>query len=65
MNNGLIQMRAYEFEQPLSIQQAQDKNIKQQIARLQIKQKQRRLQKQRERTNATAAQLTKLQNKSP
>ena len=58
-------MRAYEFEKPLSIQQTQDKNIKQQIARLQIRQKQHRLQTQRKRAADTAAQLTKLQNKSP
>ena len=58
-------MRAYEFVKPLSIQQTQDKNIKQQIARLQITQKQHRLQTQRKRAAATAAQLTKLQNKSP
>ncbi len=58
-------MRAYEFEKTLSIQQAADKALKQQAARIQIQQKRRRLQKQRERAAATAAQLTKLQNKSP
>jgi hypothetical protein len=58
-------MRAYEFEKPLTIQQAQDKALKQQAARIEIQRKQRRLQKQRERAAATAAQLTKLQNKSP
>ena len=57
-------MRAYEFEKPLSIQQTQDKSLKQQAKRIQIRQKQRRLQKQREKAAITTAQLTKLQNKS-
>ena len=58
-------MRAYEFEKPLTLQQTQEKSLKQQAARIQIKQKQLRLQKQRKQANDTAAQLTKLQNKSP
>ena len=58
-------MRAYEFEKPLTIQQTQDKILKQQALRIQIQQKQRRLQKQREKAAATTAQLTKLQSKSP
>ena len=58
-------MRAYEFEKPLTIQQAQDKSLKQQAKRIQIQQTQRRLQKQREKAAATTAQLTKIQNKSP
>ena len=57
-------MRAYEFEKPLTLKQAQDKSLKQQATRIKIQQKQRRLQKQRERVAATAQQLTKLQNKS-
>ena len=58
-------MRAYEFEKPLTLLQTQEKSLKQQAARIQIKQKQLRLQKQRKQANDTAAQLTKLQNKSP
>jgi hypothetical protein len=58
-------MRAYEFEKPLTIQQTQDKSLKQQAKRIQIQQTQRRLQKQREKATATTAQLSKLQNKSP
>ena len=56
-------MRFFEFEKPLTIQQAQQKNIKQQINRLQIQQKQQRLQKQKKQADATAQQLTKMQNK--
>jgi len=58
-------MRAYEFEKPLTIQQVQDKALKQQANRIRIKQKQLRLQKQRKQANNTASQITKLQNKSP
>jgi len=58
-------MRAYEFEKPLTLQQTQDKALKQQANRIQIKQKQLRLQRQRKQANDTAAQLTKLQNKIP
>ena len=57
-------MRAYEFEKPLSIQQSQDKALKQQAARIQIRQKQIRLQKQRKRAADTAQQITNLQDKS-
>ena len=56
-------MRFFEFEKPLTIMQSQQKNIKQQINRLQIQQKQQRLQKQKKQAAATAQQLTKLQNK--
>ena len=57
-------MRFSEFEKPLTLQQTQDKSLKQQAKRIQIRQKQLRLQKQHQQANATAAQLTKLQNKS-
>ena len=63
--SGLIKMRAFEFTQPLTIQQQQDKSLKQQAKRIQIRQKQQRLNKQREKVATTTAQLTKLQNKSP
>ena len=63
--SGLIKMRAFEFTHPLSIQQQQDKSLKQQAKRIQIQQKQQRLRKQRERVAATARQLTNLQNKNP
>lgn len=58
-------MRLYEFEKPLTAQQAIDKSLKQQAKRIQIRQKQLRLHKQHNQANATAAQITKLQNKSP
>ena len=61
--SGLIKMRAFEFTQPLTIQQQQDKSLKQQAKRIQIQQKQQRLQKQKKQAAATAQQLTKLQNK--
>lgn len=57
-------MRAYEFEKPMTLQQAQEKGLKQQVKKLQIQQKQARLRKQKERAAATASQITKLQNKS-
>ncbi len=63
--SGLIKMRAFEFTQPLTIQQQQDKSLKQQAKRIQIQQKQQCLRKQREKLAATTVQLTKLQNKSP
>ena len=62
--HGLMKMRAYEFEKPLTIQQSQEKGLKQQVKRLQIQQKQARLRKQKEQAAATASQITKLQNKS-
>lgn len=55
-------MRAYEFEKPLTIDQKQDKSLKQQARRIQIQQAQHRLQKQREKVAATTAQLVKLRN---
>jgi hypothetical protein len=58
-------MRAYEFEKPLTLQQTQDKTLKQQANGIRIRQKQLRLQKQREKAADTAVQITKLQNKSP
>lgn len=58
-------MRFSEFEKPYTLQQMQDKSLKQQARRIQIQQAQRRLQKQREKAAASAAQLAKLQNKSP
>ncbi len=59
------EMRFYEFAPISDIEQARAKSLKQQAKQIQIKQKQQRLQKQRERAAATAAQITKLQNKSP
>lgn len=57
-------MRASEFEAPLTLQQAQDKSLKQQANRLQIRLKQNRLQKQKSKAADTAQQIVKLQNKS-
>ena len=57
-------MRACEFEAPVSLQQAQEKNLKQQEKRIQIQLKQKRLQKQRSKVADTAQQIAKLQNKS-
>lgn len=57
-------MRAHEFEAPVSLQQAQEKSLKQQAKRIQIQLKQKRLQKQRSKFADTAQQITKLQNKS-
>ena len=57
-------MRACEFEVPVSLQQAQEKNLKQQEKRIQIQLKQKHLQKQRSKVADTAQQITKLQNKS-
>jgi hypothetical protein len=57
-------MRAFEFEKPLTLQQAQEKSLKQQVRRLQIQQKQQRLHKQRNRAAITAQQIVNLQNKS-
>ena len=57
-------MRAHEFEGPVSLQQAQEKSLKQQAKRIQIQLKQNRLQKQRSKVADTAQQITKLQNKS-
>lgn len=53
-----------EIEKPLTLQQAQEKSLKQQAKHIDILQKQRRLQKQRNKAAATAQQITKLQNKS-
>ena len=57
-------MRASEFEKPLTLQQAQEKSLKQQAKRIGIQLKQQRLQKQKSRATDTAKQITKLQNKS-
>ena len=57
-------MRASEFEKPLTLQQAQEKSLKQQAKRIEIQLKQQRLQKQKSRATDTAKQITKLQNKS-
>ena len=56
-------MRASEFEKPLTLQQAQEKSLNQQAKRIEIQQKQQRLQKQRSRAAATAQQIVNLQNK--
>lgn len=53
-----------EIEKPLTLQQAQEKSLKQQAKHIDILQKQRRLQKQRNKAAATAQQITKLQNTS-
>jgi hypothetical protein len=57
-------MREFEFEKPLSLHQAQEKSLKQQANRLQIRLKQNRLQKQKSKAAHTAQQIVKLQNKS-
>ena len=57
-------MRASEFEKPLTLQQAQEKSLKQQAKRIEIQLKQQRLQKQKSRAADTAQQIAKLQNKS-
>lgn len=57
-------MRASEFEKPITLQQAQEKSLKQQANRLQIRLKQNRLQKQKSKIADTAQQISKLQNKS-
>ena len=56
-------MRAFEFEKPLTLQQAQEKSLKQQAKRIEIQLKQQRLQKQKSRATDTAQQIPKLQNK--
>jgi hypothetical protein len=63
-SSGLKRMRASEFEAPLTLQQAQEKSLKQQAHRLQIRLKQNRLQKQKSKAADTAQQILKLQNKS-
>jgi hypothetical protein len=60
-----MRMRLCEFEKPLTLQQTQDKALKQQAKRIQLKQKQLRLQKLHKQANDAASQITKLQNKSP
>ena len=57
-------MRASEFEKPLTLQQAQEKSLKQQAKRIEVQLKQQRLQKQKSRAADTAQQIAKLQNKS-
>ena len=57
-------MRASEFEKPLTLQQAQEKSLKQQAKRIEIQLKQQRLQTQKSRAADTAQQIAKLQNKS-
>ena len=57
-------MRASEFEKPLTLQQAQEKSLKQQAKRIEVQLKQNRLQKQKSRAADTAQQIAKLQNKS-
>lgn len=57
-------MRAFEFEKPLTIQQAKEKSLKQQAKRIEVQLKQQRLQKQKSRAADTAQQIAKLQNKS-
>lgn len=57
-------MRASEFEKPLTLQQAQEKSLKQQAKRIEIQLKQQRLQTQKSRAADTAQQIAKLKNKS-
>lgn len=57
-------MRASEFEKPLTLQQAQEKSLKQQAKRIEIQLKQQRLQTQKSRAADTAQKIAKLQNKS-
>jgi len=57
-------MRAHEFEKPLTLQQAQEKSLKQQAKHIDIQLKKYRLQKQKSRAADTAQQIAKLQNKS-
>ena len=57
-------MRASEFEKPLTLQQAQEKSLKQQASRIQIRLKQNRLQKQKNKAADTEQQIVKLQNRS-
>ena len=57
-------MRASEFEKPLTLQQAQEKSLKQQAKRIEVQLKQNRLQKQKSRAADTAQQIAKIQNKS-
>jgi len=57
-------MRFYEFENPLNLQQAHEKSLKQQANSIQIRLKQSRLQKQKSKAADTAQQIVKLQNKS-
>ena len=57
-------MRASEFETPVTLQQAQEKSLKQQAKRIELQLKQQRLQKQKSRATDTAQQITKLHNKS-
>ena len=64
MRSWLKTMRASEFEKPLTLQQAQEKSLKQQAKNIDIQLKQTRLQKQKSRLANTAQQITKLQNKS-
>ena len=64
MKSGLKKMRAFEFEKPHTLQQAQEKSLKQQAKRIELQLKQQRLQKQKSRATDTAKQISKLQNKS-
>ena len=59
-----MKMRAHEFENPLTIQQAKEKSLKQQAKHIDIQLKQNRLRKQKSRAADTALQISKLQNKS-
>ena len=57
-------MRFCEFEPMPDLAQTKANSLKQQAKRIQIQQKQQRLQNQREKVADTTAQLAKLQNKS-
>jgi hypothetical protein len=57
-------MRFFEFEKPLTMQQAHEKALKQQAKDLKVRMKKERLQKQREKAAATAQSLAKLQSQT-
>jgi hypothetical protein len=57
-------MRFFEFAKPLTIQQAKEKGLKQQVKDAQVRLKKERLQKQREKAVATAKSLAKLQSQT-
>jgi hypothetical protein len=56
-------MRLYEFDRPLTMQQAHEKALKQQAKDLKVRMKKERLQKQREKVAATAQSLANLQSR--
>jgi hypothetical protein len=57
-------MRAFEFTKPLTIQQSREKALKQQAKNIDIRLKQERLLKQRERARAAAQALARAQSQT-